>query len=95
MRYNRQSVAALAPKLGIKRVSATSIRLASSLTCGAHMQEASWSADVTRKLLEAGVSADCADLIGRLMKFRQADRLSLEDAQQHPWVRRKVKRPPS
>ncbi len=51
------------------------------------MQEASWSQAAVHKLQEVGLSAACIGLLEGLMRFRQADRLSLEDAQQHAWLR--------
>ena len=54
--------------------------------CCAPVQEASWSQAVMRKLQEVGLSAAGTELIGGLMRFRQADRITLEDAQQHAWV---------
>ena len=49
-------------------------------------QEATQAADVTRQLVERGVSAACQELVVGLLAPQEAARLSVGAALQHPWL---------
>ncbi len=50
-------------------------------------QESLWSDGVRSRLAAAEMSPACVDLIEGLLRPRQADRFSFEDALNHAWLR--------